>query len=133
MQPNTSNDESLVLYLLSSGDAYYTIFRNSVVTGEGEKLGGRGAGVLLAQVGEEVHFQRIGQLRRGFEREVDVAGKDFCYVRPRDIHPPCELGLRHPKLLHPSEYPTKEGRADMVDCCHRSQESGISSQESGGG
>ena len=33
MQPNTSYDESLVLYHLSSGDAYYTIFCNSVVTG----------------------------------------------------------------------------------------------------
>jgi len=33
MQPNTSYDESLVLYHLSSGSAYYTIFCNSAVTG----------------------------------------------------------------------------------------------------
>ena len=33
MQPNTSHDESLVLYHLSSGSAYYTIFCNSAVTG----------------------------------------------------------------------------------------------------
>ena len=33
MQPNTSNDESLVLYHLSSDSAYYTIFRNLAVTG----------------------------------------------------------------------------------------------------
>ena len=33
MQPNTSHDESSVLYHLSSDSAYYTIFRNSAVTG----------------------------------------------------------------------------------------------------
>ena len=33
MQPNTSYDESLVLYHLSSESTYYTIFCNSVVTG----------------------------------------------------------------------------------------------------
>ena len=33
MQPNTSLDESLVLYHLSSDSAYYTIFRNLAVTG----------------------------------------------------------------------------------------------------
>ena len=33
MQPNTSHDESLVLYHLSSNSAYYTIFRNLEVTG----------------------------------------------------------------------------------------------------
>ena len=32
MQPNTSHDESPVLYHLSSESAYYTIFRNSAVT-----------------------------------------------------------------------------------------------------
>ena len=36
MQPNTSNDESLVLYHLSSDSEYYTIFRNPAVTGLAE-------------------------------------------------------------------------------------------------
>jgi len=126
MQPNTSYDESLVLYHLSSESTYYTIFRNSVVTGAQEKSVGSGgrvgtrvptslvrvgrvAGFLLPQVGEEVHFQRICQFCRGFEREVDVAGEDLGYVRPRDIHPPCELGLGDAELLHATEDPTKEG------------------------
>ena len=38
MQPNTSHDESSVLYHLSSDSAYYTIFRNSAVTGLEEIL-----------------------------------------------------------------------------------------------
>ena len=38
MQPNTSHDESPVLYHLSSESAYYTIFRNSAVTGLEENL-----------------------------------------------------------------------------------------------
>ena len=46
MQPNTSHDESLVLYHLSSDSEYYTIFRNPAVTGEGEKSAA--AGVSLA-------------------------------------------------------------------------------------
>ena len=36
MQPNTSCDESLVLYHLSSDSAYYTIFVNPAVTGVAE-------------------------------------------------------------------------------------------------
>ena len=36
MQPNTSHDESLVLYHLSSDSTYYTIFCNLVVTGLAE-------------------------------------------------------------------------------------------------
>ncbi len=44
MQPNTSLDESLVLYHLSSDSAYYTIFRNSAVTGKGSGLEGSGLG-----------------------------------------------------------------------------------------
>ena len=78
---------------------------------------------MLAKVGEKVHPEGIGKLRRGAEGEVDIAGEDLGYVRARDIHALGELSLRHPKLLHPSEYPTKEGRADMVDGCHRSQRS----------
>ena len=78
----------------------------------------RVTGVLLPEVGEEIHFQRIRQLCRGFEREVDVAGEDLGYVRARDIHPPCELGLGDAELLHTPEYPTKKRGADVVDGCH---------------
>ena len=75
---------------------------------------------LLAEVGEEVHLEGVGQFRSGAEREVDVAGEDLGYVRPRDIHPPCELGLRDAELLHATEDTTKEGGADMVNCFHAS-------------
>ena len=70
---------------------------------------GRVAGFPLPEVGEEIHFQRICQFCRGLEREVDVAGEDLGYVRPRDIHPPCELGLGDAQLLHATEDLAKEG------------------------
>ena len=44
MQPNTSHDESPVLYHLSSDSAYYTIFRNSAVTGKESGLERSGLG-----------------------------------------------------------------------------------------
>ena len=88
-----------------------------------KKICRRITGFPLQQIGDEVHLEGVRQFRRGPEREVDVAGEDLGYVRSRDVHAPGELGLRHPKLLHPPQYPTKEGRADMVDGCHRSQRS----------
>ena len=84
MQPNTSYDESLVLYHLSSGSTYYTIFCNSVVTGGVLRVSGD-TWFLLPEIGEEIHFQRICQFCRGFEREVDIAGEDLGYVRPRTL------------------------------------------------
>ena len=108
MQPNTSYDESLVLYHLSSGSTYYTIFCNSVVTGGVLRVSGD-TWFLLPEIGEEIHFQRICQFCRGFEREVDIAGEDLGYVRPRDIHPSCELGLGDAELLHTTEDLAKEG------------------------
>ena len=80
---------------------------------------GRVAGFPLPEIGEEVHFQRICQLCRGFEREVDVAREDFGYVRARDIHPPGELGLRDAQLLHTPEDTTKKRGAYMVNSFQR--------------
>ena len=71
---------------------------------------------LLAQIGEEVHLEGIGQFRRGAEGEVDVAGEDLGYVRTRDVHAPGELGLADAQLLHAAEDAAEERRADMVNC-----------------
>jgi len=73
MQWNTSLDESLVLYHLSSDSVYYTIFH--VTAWLRCRLGIWSVGFfLLAEVGEEVHLEGVSQFRRGAEREVDVAG-----------------------------------------------------------
>ena len=117
MQPNTSHDESLVLYHLSSGSAYYTIFRNLAVTGGVIHAGG-GAVFPLPELGEEVHLQRIRQLCRGPEREVDVAREDLGYIRARHLHALRELCLRHPQLLHPEQNAAKERRTNFINRGH---------------
>jgi len=78
------------------------------------KVGGV-AGFTFPEVGEEVHFQCICQLCRGFEREVDVVGEDLGDVRARDIHAPGELGLGDAQLLHAQEYLAEKRGADVVD------------------
>ena len=70
---------------------------------------------MLTQVGEEVHLEGIGQFCRGAEREVDVAGEDFGYVRTRDVHAAGEFRLRDAQLLHSTEDAAEERRADMVN------------------
>jgi len=71
---------------------------------------------LLAQVGEEVHLEGVGQFRRGAEGEVDVAGEDLGDVRARDVHAAGELRLRNSQLLHAAEDAAEKGGANMVDC-----------------
>ena len=83
-----------------------------------KKICRRITGFPLQQFGDEVHLKGIRQFRRGTEREVHVLPQHLRDVRPRDIHPLGELGLVNAQLLHPPEYATKEGRADMVDGCH---------------
>ena len=68
------------------------------------------------EVGEEVHPEGIGKLRRGAEREVDVAGEDLGYVRTRDVHAAGEFRLRDAQLLHAAEDAAEERRADMINC-----------------
>ena len=79
-------------------------------------MGASEAEVLRAQIGEEVHLQRIRQLCRGPEREVDVAREDLCYIRARHLHAPRELCLRHPQLLHPEQNAAKERRTNFIYC-----------------
>ena len=65
---------------------------------------------------EEVHLERVGELRRRAERKVHILPQHLRDVRPRHLHPPRQLRLRHPQLLHPPEYPPQKRRADMVNC-----------------
>ena len=58
------------------------------------------------------------QLCRGPEREVDVAREDLGDIRARDVHAPGELGLRHPKLLHPPQYPPQKRRPNFINRLH---------------
>ena len=73
---------------------------------------------MLAEVGEEVHLEGVGQFRSGSKREIDVAGEDLGDVRARDVHAPRELRLRHPKLLHAAKYAAEEGRGDVINGFH---------------
>ena len=115
MQGNTSCDDSLVLHHLSSDSAYYTIFH--VTAWLRCRLGIWWGGVLLlAEVGEEVHLEGVGQFRSGAEGEVDVAGENLGDVRARDVHAAGELGLADAKLLHAAEDAAEKRGAYMVDC-----------------
>ena len=80
---------------------------------------GHVTGFLFPEVGEEIHLQRIRQLRRGSEREVDVAGEDLGDVRTRDVHAPGKLGLVDAQLLHPKEDLAKKRGTNMIDGGHR--------------
>ena len=114
MQPNTSYDDSLVLHHLSSDSAYYTIFH--VTAWLRCQLRIRRFGfLLLAEVGEEVHLEGVGQFRSGAEGEVDVAGEDLGDVRARDLHAAGELGLADAELLHAAENLPQKRRTDMVN------------------
>ena len=71
---------------------------------------------LLAEIGEKVHLEGVGQFRRGAEREVDVARENLGYVRARDVHAAGELRLGDAKLLHAAKDSAQERRAYMVNC-----------------
>ena len=82
----------------------------------------------LAEVGEEVHLQRAGELGRSAEGEVDVLAQHLGDVGARHLHALGEVGLGEPQLLHAQEDLAQECRADMVDCSHRGQGSGVRGQ-----
>ena len=83
-----------------------------------QKICRRVVGFPLPQVGEEVHFQRIGQFRGSLERKVDVVREDLGYVRARDIHAPRELCLVDAQLLHPPQYSPQKNRSNSVNRLH---------------
>ena len=71
---------------------------------------------MLAEVGEEVHLEGVGQFCRGAEGEVDVVGEDLGYVRARDVHAAGELSLADAELLHAAEDAAEKGGAYVIDC-----------------
>ncbi len=71
------------------------------------------------EFGEEVHLERVGELRRRAEREVHILPQHLRDVRPRHLHPPRQLRLRHPQLLHPEKDSAKERRPYPIHCFHR--------------
>ena len=73
---------------------------------------------LFPQLGEEVHFEGAGELRRRAEGDVDVALQHLRDVRARDVHPLRERGLIQPQLLHPLQHLPEEERADSIDAAH---------------
>ena len=75
-------------------------------------------GLLRTQLGEEIHLERVRELRRRAEGEVHVLVQHLRDVRPRDLHPPRELRLRDAKLLHPQQYPPQERRSYPVNRFH---------------
>ena len=73
------------------------------------------AGFLGTEVGEEVHLERAGELRRRAEGEVDVLAEHLRDVRTGDTHALGEVGLGDAELLHAQEDLAQERRADVVD------------------
>ena len=74
--------------------------------------------LLRAQLRKEVHLEGIRQLGRRAEGEVDVLAQHLGDVWARDMHPRRELRLRHPKLLHPPQYPPQKRRPDPINRPH---------------
>ena len=66
---------------------------------------------MRAELGEEVHLERVRELRRRAEGEVHVLVQHLRDVRPRDLHPTRELRLRDAKLLHPQQYLPQKRRS----------------------
>ena len=73
---------------------------------------------MRAELGEEVHLERVRELRRRAEGEVHVLVQHLRDVRPRDLHPTRELRLRDAKLLHPQQYPPQKRRSYPVNRFH---------------
>ena len=77
--------------------------------------------LLRTELGEEVHLQGAGELRRRAEGYVDVLMEHLRDVRTRHLHALSKLRLRHPKLLHPEQNAAEERRTDFIYCIHSLQ------------
>ena len=77
--------------------------------------------LLRAQIGEEVHLQGAGELRRRAEGNVDVQVEHLRDVRTRHLHALSKLRLRHSQLLHPEQNAAEERRTDFIYCIHSLQ------------
>jgi len=83
------------------------------------------------ELGGEVHFKRPRELGRSAEGEVDVLAEHLGDVGARDLHALGEVGLGDAQLLHAEKNLSQECRADVIDCSHRGQGSGVRGQEAG--
>ena len=72
--------------------------------------------LLRTQIGEEVHLQGAGELRRRAEGNVDVLMEHLGDVRTRHLHPLRKLRLRHAELLHPEQNAAEERRTNFIYC-----------------
>ena len=70
---------------------------------------------LWPQGWKEIHFQGVRQLRRRPEREVHILMQHLRDVRPRHLHPPRQLRLRNPQLLHAQQNLPQKSRSYFVD------------------
>ena len=71
---------------------------------------------MRTELGEEVHFEGVGELRRRAERDVDVLMEHLRDVRTRHLHTLRKLRLRNAQLLHPEKDAAKERRTDFIYC-----------------
>ena len=71
---------------------------------------------MRTELGEEVHLEGVGELRRSSEGNVDVLMKHLRDVRTRHLHALRKLRLRHPKLLHPMKDAAEERGTDFIYC-----------------
>ena len=71
--------------------------------------------LLRTELGEEVHLQGAGELRRRAEGYVDVLVKHLRDVRTRHLHALRKLRLRHPQLLHPEKDSAEERGTDFIN------------------
>ena len=71
----------------------------------------------------KVHLESASELSRSAEGEVDVLAEHLGDVGARDFHPLGKVGLGDTEFLHAEKNLAQEYRADMVDGCHRGQES----------
>ena len=71
---------------------------------------------MRTELGEEVHLQGAGELRRRAEGYVDVLVKHLRDVWTRHLHALRKLRLRHPQILHPKKNAAEERRTDFIYC-----------------
>ena len=76
---------------------------------------------LRAEVGEEVHLEGAGELRRRAEGEIDVLMEHLRDVWARDLHALRQLRLRHAQLLHSKEYAPEKCGAYAINSVHFSR------------
>ncbi len=71
--------------------------------------------LLRTELGEEIHLQGAGELRRRAEGYVDVLVKHLRDVRTRHLHALSKLRLRHAELLHPEQNAAEERRTNFIN------------------